>query len=159
MSEDSLMTKRLMEERKTWRKSHPFGFFAKPSKDANGNLDLCNWNAGIPGKDGTAWAGATYPMVITFPKDYPTKPPRCRFDAGFYHPNVYPSGTVCLSILNEEEDWRPSITLGEIVLGIQELLTSPNPNSPAQNDAFAAFQKNKEEYNKRVEEQVRKFAA
>ncbi|KAG5367861.1 SUMO-conjugating enzyme UBC9 [Yarrowia sp. C11] len=159
MSEDSLMQKRLMEERKTWRKCHPFGFFAKPAKDQNGNLDLTNWNAGIPGKDGTAWAGATYPMLITFPKDYPTKPPRCRFDAGFYHPNVYPSGTVCLSILNEEEDWRPSITLSEIVLGIQELMNNPNPHSPAQNDAFAAFQKNKQEYDKRVAEQVKKYAA
>lgn len=26
---------------------------------------------------------------------------QCKFDAGFYHPNIYPSGTVCLSILNE----------------------------------------------------------
>lgn len=26
---------------------------------------------------------------------------QCKFDAGFFHPNVYPSGTVCLSILNE----------------------------------------------------------
>jgi hypothetical protein len=39
-----------------------------------------------------------------------TKPPRtrpalsipqCKFPAGFFHPNIYPSGTVCLSILNE----------------------------------------------------------
>jgi hypothetical protein len=26
---------------------------------------------------------------------------------GFFHPNIYPSGTVCLSILNEEEAWKP----------------------------------------------------
>jgi hypothetical protein len=26
---------------------------------------------------------------------------QCKFPAGFYHPNIYPSGTVCLSILNE----------------------------------------------------------
>ena len=27
--------------------------------------------------------------------------PQCKFQANFFHPNVYPSGTVCLSILNE----------------------------------------------------------
>ena len=26
---------------------------------------------------------------------------QCKFPANFFHPNVYPSGTVCLSILNE----------------------------------------------------------
>lgn len=26
---------------------------------------------------------------------------QCKFPAGFFHPNIYPSGTVCLSILNE----------------------------------------------------------
>jgi len=38
------------------------------------------------------------------------------------HPNIYPSGTVCLSILNEEEDWKPNITVKQILLGIQKLL-------------------------------------
>lgn len=66
---------------------------------------------------------------------------------------------MCLSILNEEEDWRPSITLSQIMLGIQELLCDPNPNSPAQNDAFSAFQKDKDLYGKRVKEQVQKYAS
>jgi hypothetical protein len=26
---------------------------------------------------------------------------QCKFPSGFFHPNIYPSGTVCLSILNE----------------------------------------------------------
>jgi ubiquitin-protein ligase len=52
--------------------------------------------------------------------------------AGFFHPNVYPSGTVCLSILNEEDAWKPGITIKQILLGVQDLLDSPNPLSPAQ---------------------------
>lgn len=49
------------------------------------------------------------------------------------HPNIYPSGTVCLSILNEEEDWKPAISVKQILLGIQKLLKDePNINSPAQ---------------------------
>jgi len=31
---------RLAEERKAWRKDHPFGFIARPSKKDDGTLDL-----------------------------------------------------------------------------------------------------------------------
>ena len=50
----------------------------------------------------TDWEGGCYPLTIHFSEDYPSKPPKCKFPPGFFHPNVYPSGTVCLSILNED---------------------------------------------------------
>lgn len=153
----SLSKTRLQEERKQWRKDHPFGFYAKPVKDKEGGLDLTQWVAGIPGKTDTIWAGATYPITITFPEEYPSKPPKIKFPEHFYHPNVYPSGTICLSILNEEQDWRPAITLKQIVLGIQELLTNPNPESPAQEPAWKAYQKDRATYIKRVKEQAKKY--
>ena len=31
---------RLSEERKAWRKDHPFGFFARPMKNPDGTLNL-----------------------------------------------------------------------------------------------------------------------
>ncbi|CCE79282.1 Piso0_001336 [Millerozyma farinosa CBS 7064] len=154
----SLCRTRLQEERKQWRKDHPFGFYAKPVKAADGSLDLTQWTAGIPGRSNTLWQGATYPVTIYFPEEYPSKPPRVKFPAGFYHPNIYPSGTVCLSILNESQDWRPAITLKQIVIGIQELLDSPNPNSPAQEPAWKAYSKDKAAYEKKVREQAKKYA-
>lgn len=81
-----------------------------------------------------------------------------KFDQGFYHPNVYPSGTICLSILNEEQDWSPAINLKQIVLGVQELLDTPNPSSPAQEPAWRAFSKDKTTYNKKVLDQAKKYA-
>jgi hypothetical protein len=45
------------------------------------------------------------------------QPPKCMFVPPLFHPNVYPCGTVCLSILNEDDGWRPAITIKEIVLG------------------------------------------
>jgi ubiquitin-conjugating enzyme E2 I len=155
----SLCNIRLQEERKQWRKDHPFGFYAKPMKSADGSLDLTQWTAGIPGKAGTLWADAVFPVTILFPSEYPSKPPKVRFPAGFYHPNVYPSGTICLSILNEAQDWRPAITLKQIVLGVQELLDTPNPNSPAQEPAWKAFSKDKTLYEKKVKEQAKKYAS
>lgn len=115
------------------------------------------WQCHVPGKDGTLWEGGYYPVTIEFFEDYPTRPPRCRFPAGFFHPNIYPSGTVCLSILNEEEGWRPSITVKQILLGIQELLDTPNPLSPAQSDAFVMYQNKRNDYEARVREEAKKY--
>ena len=50
----------------------------------------------------TDWEGGFYDLTISFTDDYPSKPPKCKFPPNFFHPNVYPSGTVCLSILNED---------------------------------------------------------
>ncbi|KAF9988378.1 E2 SUMO-conjugating protein ubc9 [Mortierella antarctica] len=186
---------RLAEERKQWRKDHPFGFYARPEKKADATLDLMNWQVGIPGKPNTPWEGGVYKLVLIFPEDYPSKPPKCmvaenmtnkvctgsrltsivqdvntcftmnlmcnvgKFVPPLFHPNVYPSGTVCLSILNEEEGWKPAITIKQILLGIQDLLNDPNPESPAQSDAYVMFKKDKIGYERRVRQQAKENAA
>lgn len=81
---------------------------------------------------------------------------QCKFTPVLFHPNIYPSGTVCLSILNEDQDWKPSITLKQILLGCQELLDTPNPDSPAQSEPFQLFQKDREAYEKRVRLEAKK---
>ena len=50
------------------------------------------------------------------------QPPKCKFVPPLYHPNVYPSGTICLSILNEDDGWRPAITIKQLLLGERSLL-------------------------------------
>ena len=37
-----------------------------------------------------------------------------KFEPPIFHPNVYPSGTVCLSLLDEEKDWRPAVTIKQV---------------------------------------------
>lgn len=81
---NDLCRSRLAQERKNWRKDHPFGFFARPTKAPDGSLDLQNWEAGIPGSIGSAWEGggdgrekALYKLSIHFPNEYPAQPPVC----------------------------------------------------------------------------------
>ena len=62
-------------------------------------------------------------------QDYPHKPPKCKFPAGFFHPNIYPSGTVCLSILNEEEVGNRACGQSRVSTP-QVLPSSPHPGSP-----------------------------
>jgi hypothetical protein len=67
----------LTRSRKQWRRDHPFGFFAKPMRGANGMMDLKKWDCGVPGKEKTIWEGGLFKLEVTFPDEYPTKPPKC----------------------------------------------------------------------------------
>jgi ubiquitin-conjugating enzyme E2 I len=104
----------------------------------------------VKGKAGTSWEGGIYKLTVTFPEEYPQKPPKCKFNPPLFHPNVYPSGNVCLSIINEDQDWKPSLTLKQILLGIQDLLDDPNPNSPAQTEAYTLYRKDRAAYEKKI---------
>lgn len=92
----ALCMNRLNEERKQWRRDHPFGFYAKPQRNAQGLLDLKTWECGIPGKEKTLWEGGLFKLSVIFPDgefphdstrdenetdvfvaEYPTKPPKC----------------------------------------------------------------------------------
>ncbi|PIM97522.1 Ubiquitin-protein ligase [Handroanthus impetiginosus] len=115
------------------------------------------WQCIIPGKAGTDWEGGYYPLTMHFSEDYPSKPPKCKFLQGFFHPNVYPSGTVCLSILNEDSGWRPAITVKQILVGIQDLLDQPNPADPAQTEGYHMFIQDPVEYKKRVRQQAKQY--
>lgn len=147
---------RLSEERKAWRKDHPFGFHARPSNNTDGSLNIMKWNCGVPGKENTDWSGGLYNITMEFSEDYPSKPPKCKFSPPLFHPNVYPSGTICLSILNEDEDWRPAITIKQMLIGIQDLLDNANTDSPAQAEAYQLLISNKDEYQRRVRLEARK---
>jgi ubiquitin-conjugating enzyme E2 I len=52
--------------------------------------------------------------------------------------------------LNEEEGWKPSLTVKQILLGIQDLLNEPNPESPAQADAYNMFKKDRAAYDRKI---------
>lgn len=71
---------------------------------------------------------------------------------------MYPSGTVCLSLVDQEKDWKSAITVKQILLGVQDLLNNPNPKSPAQEEAYRVFQNDKMGYEKRVKAQAAQYA-
>jgi len=148
---------RLTTERKNWRKDHPFGFVAKPETKPDGSSDFMKWKCLLPGTKGTDWENGLYPVTLTFTNDYPSQPPACHFPEGFFHPNVYPSGKVCLSIVNPDGSWKPSISIKQILEGIRVLLTEPNNDDPAQQEAYEIYQRQRGKYIERVRKQALKY--
>jgi ubiquitin-conjugating enzyme E2 I len=63
MSSSGIARGRLAEERKAWRRDHPIGFYARPTSSGDGSSNMFIWEAGIPGKDGSDWAGGKYRIV------------------------------------------------------------------------------------------------
>ena len=60
---------------------------------------------------------------------HPTHPPpQVRFLTKIYHPNIDKLGRICLDILKDK--WSPALQIRTVLLSIQALLSSPNPDDP-----------------------------
>lgn len=108
---------------------------------------LFRWNVVIIGEEGTLYEGAILNAQISFPQNYPFEPPQMKFTQKMFHPNIFPDGRVCISILHKpeidvtneqerlDEKWRPVLGVKEIVLSVLCVLYEPNLDSPANVDA------------------------
>ena len=79
MSSSGIARGRLAEERKAWRRDHPIGFYARPTSSGDGSSNMFIWEAGIPGKDGSDWAGGIFKVRMEFGEEYPSRPPKCKY--------------------------------------------------------------------------------
>lgn len=62
-------------------------------------------------------------------------PPKCRFTAPVFHPNVSAGGLVCAQWLSPYE-WNMGTTLKEVLLQIQRLLVDPDMEYFVNTDAW-----------------------
>ncbi|XP_057970880.1 ubiquitin-conjugating enzyme E2 7-like isoform X2 [Malania oleifera] len=108
--------------------------------------NVFEWSVSIIGPPDTLYDGGFFNAIMSFPPNYPNSPPSVRFTSEIWHPNVYPDGRVCISILHPPGDdpngyelaserWSPVHTVESIVLSIISMLSSPNDESPANIEA------------------------
>lgn len=113
------------------------------------------------------YKGGYFKCQLLFPKNYPYSPPDFRFTSPLWHPNVYPDGRICISILHAPgedimsgeaagERWSPAQRVESVLLSIISLLDDPEINSPANVDASVMYRDDKAAFNKRVLEDVEK---
>ncbi|KAL5992006.1 Ubiquitin-conjugating enzyme 13 [Asimina triloba] len=125
------------------------GFSAGLVDDSN----IFEWSVTIIGPPDTLYDGGYFNAIMSFPSNYPNSPPTVRFTSEMWHPNVYPDGKVCISILHAPGDdpngyelaserWTPVHTVESIVLSIISMLSSPNDESPANVEAAVSTSSN-----------------
>uniref|UniRef100_A0A8D2DSR6 Cell division cycle 34, ubiqiutin conjugating enzyme n=1 Tax=Sciurus vulgaris TaxID=55149 RepID=A0A8D2DSR6_SCIVU len=114
--------------------------------------DLYNWEVAIFGPPNTYYEGGYFKARLKFPIDYPYSPPAFRFLTKMWHPNIYETGDVCISILHPPVDdpqsgelpserWNPTQNVRTILLSVISLLNEPNTFSPANVDASVMYRK------------------
>ncbi len=147
---------RLTQERKKWRKEKQTmpGFQAKPIK-SNSTLDLFKWELLVPGKENTPWEHGLYKFIASFPPDYPQKAPKITSIPPLFHPNVYPSGNLCLSLIDDTKDWKSSISIKDLLKSLQMFLSSPNGGDPAHPEAIKLFRRDLNLYNNKIKQQAK----
>ena len=62
--------------------------------------DLFVWNVVFEGPEDSLYEGGYFKAQLKFPNDYPNNPPNMIFKTKMWHPNIYPDGKVCISILH-----------------------------------------------------------
>lgn len=130
--------------------------------------NIFHWEVLIVGPPETLYEGGFFNAKLDFPKEFPNLPPEMTFTTPMWHPNVFPDGKVCISILhppgedklNEQETadvrWRPILGVESIILSVISMLNEPNNDSPANIDAAVMWRDNRQEFKKRVRDIVRK---
>merc|ERR1712188_149501 len=74
------------------------------------------------------YEGGAYKLELFLPEEYPMAAPKVRCLTKIYHPNIDKLGRICLDILKDK--WSPALQIRTVLLSIQALLSSPNPDDP-----------------------------
>ncbi|KAK0538429.1 ubiquitin conjugating enzyme Ubc7/UbcP3 [Tilletia horrida] len=144
--------------------SDPDGLF--PAVGPISEDNYLEWEALLPGPEDTPFEGGVFSAKLSFPSTYPLEPPVMRFEPPIFHPNVYPDGLVCISILHAAGDdpnmyesaserWSPVQSVEKVLLSVLSMLAEPNVESGANIDACKMYRDDPKGYERTIRDQVR----
>lgn len=111
----------------------------------------------LNGPDDTPYAGGVFQLELFLPDGYPMNPPKVRFLTRIYHPNIDKLGRICLDILKDK--WSPALQVRTVMISIQALMSSPNPDDPLANDVADHWKEDEVDAKKTAEEWTSKYAS
>jgi ubiquitin-conjugating enzyme E2 D/E len=142
--------KRINNEFTDIQQNPPNNCSAGPEKD------MFNWTTTLMGPSDSPYEGGVFFLNVTFPQDYPFKPPKVSFTTKIYHCNVNDKGEISLDIL--KDNWSPALTLSKVLLSICSLLTDPNPDDPLVPEIANLYKEDRDAHDNNAREWVRKYA-
>ncbi|KAH8701777.1 ubiquitin-conjugating enzyme/RWD-like protein [Talaromyces proteolyticus] len=128
--------------------------------------DIFRWNVGlIVLNPDSMYYGGYFKALMEFTSNYPYSPPKFRFIRPIWHPNIYPDGNLCISILHtpgEDEQsgelaaerWSPAQRVESVLISILSLLDDAECSSPANVDAGVQLRNDLETYKECVRQNV-----
>lgn len=108
------------------------------------------------GPESSPYEKGIFDLELYLPDDYPMCPPKVRFLTRIYHPNIDKLGRICLDVL--KDNWSPALQIRTILLSIQALLASPNPDDPLANDVADDWKKDEAKAIEVAKEWTEKYA-
>jgi ubiquitin-conjugating enzyme E2 S len=101
--------------------------------------------AELEGPDQTPYEGGVFRLKLTLGSDFPSQPPKAYLLTKIFHPNIAPTGEVCVNTL--KRDWQPTNwSIPNILQVIRCLLIVPFPESALNEEAGKLFMESYDEY-------------
>lgn len=119
--------------------------------------NIFEWEALLFAHDESYYKDGIFKLQVTFPQDYPFKPPKIIFLTKIYHPNINTNGIICLDILSD--NWSPALTMQKVLISLISWLDDPNPSDPLMPEVARLFNADRKEYAVKCAEWVRKYAS
>lgn len=100
-----------------------------------------------------------FTLKLSFPTEYPFKPPAVSFETKIYHPNVTndDKGTMCLGMLRADE-WKPSSKIAAVLQFARQLLAEPMPDDAVEGKIAEQYKDDRPRYEETAREWTRKYA-
>ncbi|WOO77375.1 Ubiquitin-conjugating enzyme E2 4 [Vanrija pseudolonga] len=158
-------TRRIQKELSELLKTPLEGISVAPNGD-----NIHTWKVVIKGPAGTPYAGGKFGLTVEFGDSFPFKPPtvgdsslshpltlQVTFSTKIYHTNVDTDGNICIAVLKPDV-WKPATKIASVLLAIQDLLDTPNPDDPLVASIADQYRNDRKAFDQKATEYTKKYA-
>ncbi|OIR59066.1 MAG: ubiquitin-conjugating enzyme E2 [Amphiamblys sp. WSBS2006] len=146
-----MLDKRVLRETQALGRNPLEGISVVPQNDV-----FSHFKVFMDGPEGSPYEEGIFEIEVFFPEKYPMCPPRLLFVTKIFHPNIDKVGRVCLDIL--DENWSPALQLRSVLLSVQALLSTPNPDDPLDTEVGAVWCRDIERAKETAREWTERYA-